>query len=137
MSQPESRVLNDVLRMFGSRSDMRIWRANVGAMRAANGRVVHFGVPGQADITGIVPVVGRCMCGLLQPSVGVRLEIETKSARGRQEDDQVRYQKIIQRLGGLYILARSARDVSGVMNAWLAERQLCLEEGVRDENQRG
>lgn len=122
----ESDILNDVLRTFGSRPDMRVWRANVGAMRDRNGRLVQFGVPGQADVTGIMPVVSRCQCGLPHPPVGVRLEIETKSAAGRQSDEQRQYQKIIQRFGGLYILARSARDVADVMNKWLDDRDLRL-----------
>jgi len=86
-----------ILREFGTRPSMRIWRANVGVARIGR-RVVRFGVPGQADITGILPG-------------GRRIEIEVKSPTGRQTPDQVNFQRMIERFGGLYVLARSVEDV--------------------------
>ncbi|RMG17749.1 MAG: hypothetical protein D6729_08280 [Deltaproteobacteria bacterium] len=61
-------------RVFGTRSDMRLWRANVGAARFGR-HVVKFGIPGQADLTGILPG-------------GIRLEIEVKGPTGRQSPQQ-------------------------------------------------
>ena len=61
-------------------------------------RVVRFGVPGQADLTGILPD-------------GRRLEVEVKSATGRQSAAQRDFQNLIERFGGLYVLARSVEDV--------------------------
>jgi hypothetical protein len=68
--------------------------------------VVRFGVPGQADLTGILPG-------------GLRLEIEVKSAGGRQTTEQQTYQRMIQRFGGMYVLARSAEDVQEALEAYL------------------
>lgn len=102
----EKHIQNDILRTFGTRKDMRIWRANVGASTFqgpyGNQRVT-FGVPGQADLSGIIldPTTGK----------GTRLEIEVKSAVGRQRPEQVNYQKMIEQFGGIYILARSVEDV--------------------------
>jgi len=101
----EKRIQNTILREFGTRRDMRLWRANAGVGRFGK-RVVRFGVPGQADLTGILPG-------------GVRLEIEVKSPNGRQTTDQRNYQRMIERFGGVYVLARSVSDV------WIAiERYL-------------
>lgn len=92
-----------ILRQFGTRPDLRLWRANTGVARIGR-RVVRFGVPGQADITGILPG-------------GRRLEIEIKSSTGRQTADQVNFQRMIERFGGLYILARSIEDVQKAIAA--------------------
>lgn len=93
----EKQLQHEILRVFGTRPDLRIWRANVGVARIGR-RVVRFGVPGQADITGILPN-------------GRRLEIEVKAPGGRQSEDQVNFQRMIERFGGLYVLARSLEDV--------------------------
>ena len=93
----EKQLQNAILRRFATRPDLRLWRANAGVARYRD-RVVKFGVPGQADITGIT-------------ADGRRIEIEIKTATGRQSDQQKNYQAMIERFGGLYILARSVDDV--------------------------
>lgn len=93
----EKALQNDILRAFGTLPHLRLWRANVGVARIGT-RVVRFGVPGQADLTGILPD-------------GRRLEIEVKSPTGRQSPDQAAFQGIIERFHGIYILARSINDV--------------------------
>ena len=109
------------MRTFGTRPDILLMRANVGVavpsrivhealarLRLgdvvgavdilANGQVIRYGVPGQADLTGLI-------------AGGRRLEIEVKSETGRQSDEQRHYQHWIESRGGLYILARSVDDV--------------------------
>ncbi|HUT62126.1 MAG TPA: VRR-NUC domain-containing protein [Phycisphaerae bacterium] len=93
----EKQVQNAILREFGTRPDLRIWRANCGVARIGR-RTVRFGIPGQADLTGIAPD-------------GRRLEIEVKSERGRLSDDQERFRDLIRRFGGIHIVARSVHDV--------------------------
>lgn len=100
---PEKLIQNAILREFGTRSDMRVWRMNTGAANYSGTRV-SFGVPGQADISGILPD-------------GRRLEIEVKSATGRQSADQENYQRMIERFNGLYVLARSVQDVHAALRA--------------------
>ena len=99
----EKQLQNAILRTFGTRSDMRLWRANTGAARVGR-RFIRFGVPGQADLTGILPG-------------GRRLEIEVKSPTGRQTPDQQAFQTMLERFGGLYVLARSVNDVRRAINA--------------------
>ncbi len=90
-------IQNDIVRVVGGLPGLRIWRQNTGVAKFGN-RKVRFGIPGQADITGILPD-------------GRRLEIEVKSATGRQSEEQKKFQAMIERFGGLYILAYSPEDV--------------------------
>jgi hypothetical protein len=93
----EKAIQNDIFRAFGTLPGLRLWRANVGVARVGT-RVIRFGIPGQADLTGILPD-------------GRRLEIEVKSSTGRQTPKQVAFQNMIERFNGIYILARSTNDV--------------------------
>lgn len=109
----EKCIQNAILREFGTRRDMRLWRANVGVARIggprrAGGRVVRFGIPGQADLTGILPG-------------GLRLEIEVKGADGRQTEEQRSFQRMIERFGGVYVLARSVQDVWQAVGSYLRD----------------
>ncbi len=101
----EKQIQNLILLTFGTRHDMRLWRANVGVARIGR-RVVRFGVPGQADLTGILPG-------------GKRLEIEVKTNVGQQTPEQRNYQRIIERFGGVYVLARSVDDVWRAIGRYL------------------
>ena len=101
----EKALQNSILRAFGTLPQLRIWRANVGAARIGT-RVVRFGIPGQADLTGIL-------------SDGRRLEIEVKSETGQQTRDQGSFQRMIERFNGIYILARSVEDVQEALERYL------------------
>lgn len=117
----EHLIQNQIIRVFGTRPDLRIWRANcgvglalstvqnalrllhggdlAGAIRALReGNVIRYGVPGQADLTGILPS-------------GKRLEIEVKSPGGRQSPEQQNFQAMVEKFGGVYVLARCVEDV--------------------------
>lgn len=104
-------MVSQVLREIGSLPTVRLWRANAGAARdPRSGRVVRFGVPGQADLSGILLQPVTCEhCGHVQ-HVGRRLEVECKSATGRQSEQQRAFQAMVERFGGLYVLARSVED---------------------------
>lgn len=124
----EQEIQNEILRAFGTRSDLRLIRMNVGvavpmstvkaAQRALetgrivkaahilrNARPVTFGVPGMADLTGIISPTGQ------------RLEIEVKTLVGRQSKVQKNYEIMINNMGGKYILARSVGDVLEALNS--------------------
>jgi len=91
-----------VLARLNELPGVRVWRFNVGAARdPRSGRVYKFGVPGQADLGGLM---------LLPSGIGQRLEVELKKRDGRQDADQKIWQAEIERYGGLYILARSLSD---------------------------
>jgi hypothetical protein len=96
-SQPESHLVQAILAAWGAHPGLRIWRQNTGGAML-KGRFVRFGVPGAADISGIL-------------AGGRRLEIECKAECGRQSEEQLRYQLMIEHFGGVYVLARSVEDV--------------------------
>lgn len=112
--QRESFLIFEVLRAWGAHPALRIWRQNTGVGWFKNGKParqtdpgaypVRFGVPGQGDIGGIL-------------AGGRRLEIECKTERGRQSEDQISFQTMIERFGGLYVLARSLDDVDRALAA--------------------
>lgn len=100
----ESDLVQSILVRFGSRPTLRLWRANVLVARDQSGRVVKAGIKGQADISGILAPSGR------------RIEIECKTQTGRQTDEQRAWQWMIERMGGLYVLARSTDDVERALS---------------------
>jgi hypothetical protein len=102
----EKAIQNEILEALGPRRDLRIWRINTGVARSMDfKRVIRFGVPGQADISGVL-IDGR------------RLEIEVKTPTGRQSPQQKAFEAMIKSFGGVYILARSLADaVAGVERA--------------------
>lgn len=94
----EADIQAAVLRVLGARPDLRLWRANSGAaIDPRTGRMVRFGLQGQADLSGIL-IGGR------------RLEIEIKGPRGRQTPEQQHFGAMIQRFGGLYVVAYSLQE---------------------------
>jgi len=93
----EVEIQRDILHYLATRSDLRAWRQNTGVAYYEN-RPVKFGVPGAADISGIL-------------NTGTRLEIEVKTPSGSQSQAQKRYQDMITKFGGVYILARCVDDV--------------------------
>lgn len=95
----ESDLVQQILLAFGSLPTLRIWRVNTGAVKTAD-RFIRYGIPGMADISGILAPSGR------------RIEIECKAATGRQSEAQRNWQAMIEKHGGLYILARSVDDVA-------------------------
>lgn len=111
----ERDLVHLILFTWGAHPALRIWRANTGmgwfkdgepARKTDRGAYpVRFGTPGQGDITGLVLPSGR------------RLEIECKTERGRQSDDQKSFQRMIVSFGGIYLLARSLEDVDRALAA--------------------
>ncbi|HUW35621.1 MAG TPA: VRR-NUC domain-containing protein [Planctomycetota bacterium] len=123
--KPETILQNKIIRAIGTRPDVRIWRSHPGGA-TLQGRFVRFGIPGQADLTGILPVVQVLVCPhcdgqLSTPPLGVRLEIEVKTESGRLSKDQQAFQGMVERFGGIYVVARSAEDVIRVIEGGLAK----------------
>lgn len=75
---------------------VRLWKCATGTAKIGN-RYISFGLKGAADLTGI-------LCD------GTRLEIEVKSGAATQSEEQKNFQKMIEKYGGIYILARSEDD---------------------------
>jgi hypothetical protein len=98
MSTPANRLTAELLIEIPKRfPNIRVWRNNrVDAMVPGRGgklRRVQAGIDGQADLSGIIG------------PHGVRLEIEIKAGKDRQSDEQIAFQEMIERRGGVYIIA--------------------------------
>ncbi len=107
-NQHEAAVLRAIFHHVGSQPDYRLWRMNTGsAVNLASGRRVQFGMPGQADLTGIRRTTCP-YCGA--PGPGQRVEIETKSATGTLKEHQATYGNVIRQFGGIYIVPRSLSE---------------------------
>jgi len=91
---PEAQIQQIVLAHVNQIPGVEVWRMNTGGARTSTG-FVHYGEKGQADLAGLMAPSGR------------RLEIELKAARGNMRKDQIAYRARIERLGGLYIVART------------------------------
>lgn len=87
----EAEIQAGVLQGLAARK-LFAWRQNTGKAKIGD-RLVTFGLPGQADITGILPG-------------GRRLEIECKSPLGSQSMAQIRFMQAVIANGGIYIVAR-------------------------------
>lgn len=114
MSKSEKAILNETLVAVSALPETLIIRNNTGMawqgrrlnlrpgetvrvtadmVILTNARPIHFGVEGSADGIGV--------------SQGRGLAVETKTATGRQQDNQRNFERAWVKAGGLYILARS------------------------------
>lgn len=85
------------------RTDVRLWRQNTGVARSFDGgSIVAYGVPGGADLSGII-------------AGGRRLEIEVKTPGVKQSPQQINFERMITKFGGLYLVARSVEDVANAL----------------------
>ena len=106
----EKTLLRTILRQFGSRPDLRLFRNNVGVCEFPDGSRVAYGLcPGSSDLIGFQTI------RIAPEMVGHRLArfvaIEVKGPSGRPTDAQHRFIEAVGRAGGIAILARSPMDV--------------------------
>ena len=100
----ESIIQKLILAEFGALPWLRIWRNNSGALKDQRGQLITYGLKGSADILGLLSPEGRF------------LAIEVKNERGKQNESQIAFEKMIKSMGGIYILARSVEDVYKGLN---------------------
>lgn len=84
-----------------------IARTATGRTVIDNARPVSFGLPGSADILGIL-------------MSGAPLAAEAKTGTGRQQKNQHNFQIAWEKRGGIYILFRSVDDLMESVNDRLA-----------------
>lgn len=98
----------------GSQSGAMIWRNQVGTFYNRSGNPVKVGNVGAADSLGVVPVV--ITQDMVGKTIGVAIACEFKAKRGRQSDDQKRWQSNFEKRGGKYALIRSPDDMVEFIN---------------------
>ncbi len=98
-----------ILLKWGVHPSVRLWRANSGTawVKTAGGgaRPITMNVEGCSDLLGLVGPHGRL------------LAIETKGAGDKMRESQENFRAMVERLGGLYIVARSVEDVDRALEA--------------------
>jgi len=132
----ERDIQRDILLRFGALPWLRIWRMNTGKaygyslVRAAVTLLLQkrikeaidafkrmplttYGQSGAADIQGIIRMPDRFFhaAGLQPMGLGRFLAIEVKRPGETQSDEQVKWQAMVESMGGLYILATDVEDV--------------------------
>lgn len=109
-SKPESEIQQEIQLAFQQEwPSSLILRQNTGAMKDSSGRLVRFGVPGQADL--------RCVIN------GFAVEIEVKTTKGKLSDAQRRYQRAIERADGIYLVCTDAGECLDAARAELSRRR--------------
>lgn len=89
----------ETLLALGRYPDVTIWRRTVGTFRTMDGnRIVRVGIPGEGDLGGVLGPNGRAFW------------IEMKAAKGEQRKSQERFQAMVLRRGGIYIVSRSLEE---------------------------
>lgn len=111
----EREISAAILAAFGRNPYLRLWRQGVGAAWIGDGRsrrMVRFGLPGMADLSGIL-------------ACGRRVEIEVKTETGRLTVDQQRWGAMVAAFGALYAVARSTADVERLLAKHLQVCSAC------------
>ena len=90
-------LVNSILVKYGALPQLRIWKNATGSAQV-NGRYLKFGLIGSSDIIGI-------------SYRGQFLAIECKTGSAKQSPQQILFQKMIEKFGGIYVLARKVEDV--------------------------
>lgn len=99
---PHTQLVNGCLLEISKLPWVRVWKNHRGQAQTIRGQWMNFGIPGQADITGIVKNE--------RTGHGIRTEIECKTGTGRQEPDQINFERMILKMGGQYRVAKSVDD---------------------------
>lgn len=109
---PERAIKAQCLELLALYPSIRAWNQPAGVGRSFDGRrVIRYGVPGQADISGIIASDSRSL------SAGKRLEVEVKTATGRLTEAQEAFQAMITGMGGLYLVVRSPQELADALKA--------------------
>ncbi len=95
-------VKSILLEISNDRYGIRAWRNETGMAISPTGHTIRYGLVGSCDILGV------CRGGRF-------LGIEVKTGSGRLRKEQEAFRDMIQRMGGLYILARSLEDVQKIL----------------------
>lgn len=81
----------------------RCWKQETGAAYR-EGELIHYGLKGSADISGIM-------------RDGRRLEVEVKTGKAVQQENQKAFEAMILKMGGVYFVARSVSNALDLLQA--------------------
>jgi hypothetical protein len=99
MKNPHSELVNKILLEIGATEYCRVWKNHTGlATPIGRSQPMHFGLPGSADIIGIL-------------KNGKFLAIECKTGAAKQSKKQIKFEKMIRTFCGVYLLVRESDSV--------------------------
>ena len=106
----EAAIQQGIRLSLGQCPGIRVFRNNVGAIKAPDGRVIRYGLAtGSADLIGWQTVM------ITPEMIGQRfarfLSVEVKAPKGRLTHEQETWRAAVLRAGGIPIVARSVDDV--------------------------
>jgi hypothetical protein len=102
------KLVDALLLHIGGLPQVRLWPRIVGlATPWGMEHPLQFGNNGETDLDGILAPFGR------------RLAIEVKTGKSYLSKDQIRWRKMIERFGGLYIEARNVHEPFEIVNRYL------------------
>ena len=106
----EAAIQQDVRLSLGKCPAVRMFRNNVGAIKAPDGRVIRYGLTtGSADLIGWQTVtITPEMVGL---HIARFVSIEVKAPKGRLTPEQETWRAAVLKAGGIAVVARSVEDV--------------------------
>ncbi len=113
----ESVLLAEIRKALGKEPDLVLWRLSQGGAVSRAGHTYRAGlsVNGAADLVGILTWPGLFVeysdrDERICPAIGRFFALEVKTARGRQQDDQVLWGNLVRQRGGFYAVVRSVAD---------------------------
>lgn len=103
----ETRLLREILRTFGARPGVRLFRNSVGMVRLPGGGAIPYGLcPGSADLVG---------WRTLPSGVAQFVALEVKAPGGRVAPAQAAFLAAVTRAGGVAAVVRSLSDVEAAL----------------------
>ena len=106
----EKTLLRTILRQFGSRPDLRLFRNNVGVCQFPDGSRVVYGLcPGSSDLIGFQTI--RIAPEMVGQTIAQFLAIEVKGPNTSLRVGQRNFLRVVSEAGGKAVLARSLDDV--------------------------
>jgi hypothetical protein len=109
----ESQIQAEILRAICCRTDVRLFRNQVGCAQS-DGRWIRYGLtPGSADLIGwqsvtVTPeMIGR--------KLAVFTSIEVKAAQGKLTPEQDNWRRVVSSAGGAAGVARSVAEAAGIL----------------------
>lgn len=102
------------IRLALSKGPTRLWRNNTGALRDANGQLVHYGLcAGSSDLIGYRTVT--ITPDMVGQQVAVFAAVEVKAPKGRPTPEQTAFLEHITAAGGIAGIARSVEEAAGLL----------------------
>ena len=99
------RTIEEYLKLLENMGKLVYIKNNSGAFPTKEGHFVRFGKAGSPDFVVFMPN-------------GKSIHLEVKNETGKQNPNQVAYQKMIEKLGHQYIIARNLDDVEILIKWW-------------------